>query len=81
MINCSDKYINAEPFEHIIIPNFLNSEYAEEIYNKFPNDYSNWHKYYNPIELKYACDDINNLDEPLQNIFYLLSSKFMLEKI
>ena len=77
----SDKYINAEPFEHIIIPNFLNSEYAEEIYNKFPNDYTNWHKYCNPIELKYACDDINNLDKPLKNMFYLLSSEFMLEKI
>ena len=45
-------------FEHIIIPNFLNENYAEDIYNKFPTDFEtdNWHKYMNPIEVKYAND-------------------------
>jgi 3,5-epimerase/4-reductase len=77
----SNKFISAEPFEHVIIPNFLNSEYAEEIYNKFPNDYTNWHKYCNPIEVKYAFDNINELTDPLKNIFYLLSTENIIDKI
>lgn len=77
----SNKFINAEPFEHIIIPNFLNSEYAEEIYNKLPSNYKSWHNYCNPIEVKYAFDDINVLPEPVKNFFYLLSSENMREKI
>jgi hypothetical protein len=77
----SNKFINGKPFEHIIIPNFLNSKYAEEIYNKFPNDYTKWHKYSNPIEVKYAFDDINNLDETIQKLFYLFSTESMLDKM
>ena len=77
----SNKFINAEPFEHIIIPNFLNNEYAEEIYNKFPNDYTSWFNYCNPIEVKYTCDNINELTQPIKNIFYLLSSENMIDKM
>lgn len=69
-----EKYINAEPFENIIIPNFLNEEYAELIYNKFPSNFENWHKYYNPIEIKYANDDINNMNENIKKLFYILST-------
>lgn len=65
-------YKNAKPFEHIIIPNFLNKDFAELIYNKFPEDFENWHKYYNPIEIKYADDDINNMDENIKKLFYVL---------
>ena len=79
--NLSNQFTNGEPFEHIIIPNFLNSEYAEEIYNKFPNDYTNWHNYCNPIEVKYAFNNINGLTEPIKNIFYLLSTENMIDKI
>jgi Rps23 Pro-64 3,4-dihydroxylase Tpa1-like proline 4-hydroxylase len=68
----NNKYINAEPFEHIIIPNFLNDKYIEQIFNKFPTDFNNWHKYYNPIEIKYANDDIDNMDEDIKKLFYIL---------
>ena len=66
------KYMTALPFEHIIIPNFLNEEYAEKIFNVFPKDFDTWHKYYNPIEIKYANDNINNMDEDIQKLFYIL---------
>lgn len=74
--NLNKLFINAEPYEHIIIPNFLNENYAEDIYNKFPTDFEtdNWHKYMNPIEVKYANDYINELDDSLRNFFYLLST-------
>jgi Rps23 Pro-64 3,4-dihydroxylase Tpa1-like proline 4-hydroxylase len=76
------EFINAEPFENIIIPNFLNSEYAEALYKLFPEDIENntWYKYYNPIEVKYAFDNIQKLPDKLKNIFYLLSTKEISEK-
>lgn len=69
-----EKYSNALPFEHIKIENFLQEDYAEEIYKNFPTDFENWHKYWNPIEVKYANDDINNMDKSIKDIFYLLST-------
>nr|QFG74443.1 MAG: GDP-mannose 4,6 dehydratase [Megaviridae environmental sample] len=69
-----DKYIGALPFEHIRIDNFLKDEYAEEIFKNFPTDFENWHKYYNPIEVKYANDNINSFDNSIKDLFYLLST-------
>lgn len=66
------QYINNIPFEHVIIPNFLNEDYANKIFDKFPTNYDKWHKYYNPIEVKYASDDIINMDEDISKLFYIL---------
>ncbi len=79
--NIIHKFLNAEPFEHVIISNFLNKEYAETIAEKFPTDYEGWHKYCNPLEVKYAYDNINMLDENIQKLFYLMSSDKMINKI
>lgn len=68
------KYNSSLPFKHIKIDNFLKDEYAEEIYDKFPTDFENWHKYNNPLEVKYANDNINNMDESIKNLFYILST-------
>ena len=54
-----DQFANAEPFEHVVIENFLNAEYAEKLYNLFPSNYEEWYNYCNPIEVKYAFDNIN----------------------
>jgi dTDP-glucose 4,6-dehydratase len=78
-----EPFSKADPFEHIIIPNFLNEEYAEQIFNSFPVDYKNsgkWHKYYNPLEIKYANDDIKNMPRCIKKLFYLLSTKEITEK-
>lgn len=72
-----EKFLNANPFEHVIIPNFLNSEYANQLEKLFPVNFDKWHKYWNPIEVKYANDDINNLPEEHKKLFYLLSSDRM----
>ena len=70
------QFLNADPFEHIIIPNFLNEEYAEELSKKFPEDVESgkWYKYDNPLEKKYARDDIQNFPVCLKQFFYLLST-------
>jgi hypothetical protein len=59
---------------NIVINNFLEESYAEKMYDLFPNIDSNWHEYKNPIEVKYAYDNINNLPIELKNFFYYLSS-------
>ena len=70
----SKKFINAQPFDHIKIENFLSDEYAELLHDNFPTNYDNWHKYWNPIEVKYANDDIENMKKNIRNLFYILSS-------
>ena len=73
----------AEPYEHVIIPNFLNEEYANQLFENFPEDIhsDNWHKYNNPIEFKYANDKINSMPRCIKKLFNLLSCKEITEKI
>lgn len=60
----SQKFQTGEPFEHVVIDNFFDPEYAEELYKKFP-DKSNpaWFHYNNPIEKKFALNNFK--EEPL----------------
>ena len=77
------QFNDAEPFDHIIIPNFLNEEYANLICDKFPTDVTSkkWHKYNNPLEIKYANDDINNLPVCIRKLFYLLSTDEIINEV
>jgi len=70
----SEKFKNAEPFENIIIENFLTEEYVEKMHKEFPEIDSSWHKYCNPLEVKYAKDDIHKMDVNIKNLFYVLST-------
>jgi Rps23 Pro-64 3,4-dihydroxylase Tpa1-like proline 4-hydroxylase len=74
-------FINGEPFENVVIDNFLRDDYAEEIHNLFPTNYDNWYKYTNPLEVKFAYDNINSLDENVKNYFYYLSSNHIIDLI
>jgi len=78
-----NKFNGVEPFDHVIIPNFLKDDYAEMIFNSFPTDITSekWHKYYNPMEIKYANDDINNLPICIRKLFYLLSTNEIVKEI
>ena len=67
--NLALRFRNAEPFGHIKIDNFLNSDYAEKLYNSYPTDFENWYNYCNPIEVKYANDKINEFRKPLKDFF------------
>lgn len=75
------QFANAKPFEHVVIDDFLTNEYAEKLNDLFPSNYDNWYKYENPIEVKYAFDNINILPEELKNYFYILSTQKVINKI
>ena len=76
-----NKYQNSTPVNHIIINDFLNTEYAEAIYEKYPQEINDtWHKYYNPLEVKYANDHISEMPEEIKNLFYYLSTTKMTKK-
>jgi hypothetical protein len=61
-----DKYTNAKPFPHVLIPNFFTEEYANEIFNIFPDPDDTWFKYDNPFEGKYLFNTFTN-EEPIKN--------------
>ena len=69
-----ESFLNDCPYENVVIDNFLNPSYAEKLYDSFPSYFENWYKYENPIEVKYAFDNIYLLPDELKNYFYYLSS-------
>jgi len=74
-----EAYSKAQPFEHIIIDDFLDEAYAEKIFQRFPTINDAWHEYKNPIEVKYTYDNINDLNVEIKNYFYYLSHPEMIQ--
>jgi hypothetical protein len=72
-----EQYLSDVPFPNVIIPDFLESSFGKQIMDLFPEVDSTWHKYSNPIEVKYANDRIDSMPEPIQRLFYMLSTKCM----
>jgi Rps23 Pro-64 3,4-dihydroxylase Tpa1-like proline 4-hydroxylase len=70
-----DKFQYDKPFGHIVIDDFLSKEFANTVHDNYPQiDEKTWWIYNNPIEVKYANDHIERMNENVQKIFYLLSS-------
>ena len=82
-INETDKlnklFNNAEPFEYVIINNFLKDEIANTISNEFPENLDNYHHYNNPLEIKYAYDDIENMPDNIKNVFLALCTNKIID--
>jgi hypothetical protein len=79
--NLREQFLSGSPFENVVIDNFLEESYAEKLYELFPTNYENWYYYENPIEVKYAFDNIDNLTYELKNYFYYLSCEKIKQKI
>ena len=58
--SCYDKYINAEPFPHIVLDKFFNEEVLYDIINEFPSNIESIGiKYDTDPEQKLSLDDPN----------------------
>ena len=77
----TNKFNNAEPFEHIIINNFLKDQIAEIISGEFPENLNDYHHYNNPLEIKYAYDDIENMSDNIKNVFYALCTNKIIDAL
>jgi len=72
---------NAEPFEYCIIDNFLKPDIAKIASKNYPENMNDYHYYNNPLEKKYAYDNIENMNENIQNIFYALCSETLISSL
>jgi len=88
-INDTDKikklntdFLEAKPYEHIIISDFLNTEYANLIYENFPTNIKDneWYEYNNPIEFKFTNDKVSSMPRCIKKLFNLLSCKEIIDK-
>jgi hypothetical protein len=72
-------FINNKPFPYLVIQNFLNKRFMERVANEFPDTFEDWNKYNNPLEVKYATNDINQ--GSIKLLFDTLKSTQFIEAI
>ena len=76
-----NNYINANPFPNIVIDDFFNEEFLNDVLNEFPNlsKKQNSDSYVNQNEIKFANNDYKNFSPNIKYIFdYLNSEEFIL---
>ena len=75
-----EKYLNADPFPHIIIENFFNNNFLDEILRQFPNlsDIKKTTKYQNKNEVKFGNNEYEKFPEKIKILFDFLNSNFFL---
>ncbi len=76
----SESFAKAQPFPHLIIDHFFKEEVAEALCDVFPNaDEAFWYQYNNRIEIKLACNQIENLPPYILGILTKLNSDHYLK--
>lgn len=72
-----EEFLNAEPFNHVIIDNFWQDEVAEQLYEEFPKyDSTVWNAHYNnQIENKKACNHWDKFPRRTYQAFNFLGSE------
>jgi len=76
-----DIVVVEEPFTHIIIDNFLKKDVIDKVFDEIPDLNNDFHKYYNPLEIKYAYNEIDKLKSNIKNVFYTLSHTKIIDKL
>ena len=74
-------FVVAAPFDHVVIPHFLEAGYAEQLHTSFLTVGPGWHVYCNPLEVKHAFDDLERMPDALRDYFYILSSPTLTELV
>jgi Rps23 Pro-64 3,4-dihydroxylase Tpa1-like proline 4-hydroxylase len=79
-----EEFASAKPYPHILIEDFLDDKVANLFEAEFPKiseGDGKWHKYCNPIEVKYAMDNLENMPKTAQEVFNLLSTEGFIQRI
>lgn len=79
--NHQDNYCAAAPFPNIVIENFFDEKFLNQILNEFPDlsKINSTQKYINKNEIKYANNDYKNFPESVKSFFDFLNSKYYLK--
>lgn len=78
-----DEFVNAQPYEHVIIPNFFTEDVANQLVASFPDPKDEtfpWKHYDNPIEQKYTLNEFASLPCH-RNVFDCLQSSTVVDYI
>jgi Rps23 Pro-64 3,4-dihydroxylase Tpa1-like proline 4-hydroxylase len=78
-----ETFVNAKPFEHVVIPNFFEESFANAVFAEFPNPHEsclNWKHYDNPIEQKYSLNEFDGLPA-VQKAFQILQDNALLSLV
>lgn len=71
----STQFNTANPYPHVVIPNFFSEQVAERLFSEFPMPTSDcWFVYKNPLEDKLACNDFNKLPSIYKTTFDILAN-------
>lgn len=75
-------YGDVKPFPYLIIDNFLREELAEQILAEFPGeDDAIWWEYNNPLEKKFACDDMRKFPLHIAETIHALNHHYFVEHL
>ena len=79
IIKILNKQVIKEPFDHLVIDNFLQKETLIKVQKEFPQYRDNvWHEYSNYCEYKKTCNQWNHFKPAIYNLFtFLNSEKFL----
>lgn len=75
------EFVNAEPYPHIVIDNFLPVEVAEKALSEFDDAVEGWNHYYHYNEKKLALTDVTKMGPTIQKIFEALQSRPFIDLI
>lgn len=82
LCNVKNEFLNSFPFNHVVIDDFLEKDFAELLADRFPgkNDVV-WWAYDNPLEKKLAYDNIENLDPAFREFFSFCNSNEFIQSL
>jgi len=81
-IHDDDLKITLAPTPHILIDNFLQEDSFRGLVEAFPEKPTeDWWSYRNPLEVKYAFDDVNRMQTGARSIFEALAEPHVLRKL
>jgi Rps23 Pro-64 3,4-dihydroxylase Tpa1-like proline 4-hydroxylase len=82
LIDLGKEFRSNQPFNHLVIDNFLNADDAQKIAKEFPDfDDDFWYSYDNPLEIKKASNDWNKFGPATYQYFNHILSDHFVEKL